>query len=69
MCFTSCFSCFQVRKYFEIKNILPSASHLLKEVTETRLTPVDLKRCQQTPDSLGSVSNMTVQQHPDAKVS
>lgn len=30
---------FWVRKYFEIKNIPPSASHPLKEVTETELTP------------------------------
>lgn len=28
-----------------------------------------LKTCQETPDIFGSVSNVTVQQHPDAEVS
>lgn len=68
MSLTPWFSYFPVRKYFYTKNTVPSASHFLKEVTETRLTLVHLKKCQGTPESFGSVPNTTVQQHPDAKV-
>lgn len=63
------FLVFPLSEYSEIKNILPSASHLLKGITDAKLIPVHLKGYQKTPDIFGLVSNMTVQQHPNAKPS